>query len=152
MHIDVYRFLETDRSIIGNLFVDGQPFCVSLEPSRFKPVHAGHPCIPAGIVYKVRLTPSPHIGYVTPELMDVPDRTSIRAHKGNKPEDSLGCTLVGTSHGPAADWISESAVAFDKLMEACRAAEARGEEITAEYHEPPAQGSAVGNSLQGQTQ
>lgn len=134
MKIDVYRFAESDRSILGRVAIDGQQFCFDLEPSRFKPVHVGHPCIAAG-VYKVKLTPSPHFGYVTPELIDVPGRTAIRMHKGNKPEDSLGCTLVGMSHGPAADWISDSHTAFDKLMELCRAAESRGEEITAEYHD-----------------
>jgi hypothetical protein len=138
--IDIYRFLETDRSIIGNLHVDGVPLCVDLEPSRLKPTHAGHPCIPCGI-FKVKLTMSPHLGYVTPELVDVPGRTAIRIHKGNKPEDSLGCTLTGMSHGPAADWISNSKEAFDKLMELCRAAEARGEEITAEYHDVPQKGN-----------
>ena len=135
MKIDIYRLIETDRSIIGRVTIEGQQFCFDLEPSRFNPVHAGHPCIPAWIVYKVKLTFSPHFGYVTPELLDVPGRSAIRIHKGNKPEDSLGCTLVGTSHGPAADWISDRHTAFDKLMELCRAAEARGEEITAEYHD-----------------
>jgi hypothetical protein len=132
--IDVYRFSESDRSIIGRVAVDGQQFCFDLEPARFHPVHEGHPCIPCGL-YKAKLTMSPHFHYVTPEILDVPGRTHIRMHKGNKPEDSLGCTLVGESHGPAPDWISESHTAFDRLMELCRAAEERGEEITVEYHD-----------------
>lgn len=140
MKIDVYRIIETDRSITGRLTVDGQQFCFALEPSRFKPVHAGHPCIAAG-VFRVKLTLSPKFGYVTPELVDVPGRTAIRMHRGNKPEDSLGCTLVGESHGPAPDWISQSAHAFDRLMEQCTAAEGRGEEITVEYHDLPQQES-----------
>ena len=141
MKIDIYRFLETDRSIIGRLTVDGQHLCFDLEPSRFNPVHAGHPCIPCGL-FKVKLTQSPHFGYVTPELIYVPGRTNIRMHKGNKPEDSLGCTLVGMSHGPQADWIADSHDAFDQLMKLCEAAEARGEEITVEYHDIPQKESA----------
>jgi hypothetical protein len=133
--IDIYRLSETDRSILGRMTVDGQQFCFTLEPSRFKPVHDGHPCIPAG-AYKVQLSLSPHFGYTTPEVLEVPDRTAIRIHRGNKPEDSLGCTLVGDHFGPALDWISDSHEAFDGLMEECRAAEARGEEITVEYHDP----------------
>lgn len=136
MKIDVYRFQETDRSILGRVTVDGQQFCFSLEPSRFKPVHAGHPCIPCGL-YAAKLTLSPHFGYVTPEVLEVPGRSAIRIHKGNKPEDSLGCTLVGTSHGPAADWISDSHTAFDQLMEKCRTAESRTEGIFVEYHDIP---------------
>jgi hypothetical protein len=137
MKIDVYRFSETDRSILGRVQIDRQQFCFSLEPSRLTPVHAGHPCIPAGLLYRVVLTMSPHFGYVTPELMGVPGRTAIRIHKGNKPEDSLGCTLVGTSHGPAADWISDSHAAFDQLMERCRTAESRTEGIFIEYYDLP---------------
>ena len=135
MKIDVYRFSETDSSITSRITVDGQQFCFGLEPSRFHPVHAGHPCIPAG-VYKVVLTLSPHLRYVTPELVDVPGRTCIRIHIANKPEDLLGCTAVGETHGPQPDWVGKSEVAFDRLMEVCRSAEARKEEITAEYHDP----------------
>ena len=134
MRLDLYRIFETDRSISSRVTVDGQQFCFALEPSRFHPVHAGHPCIPCG-VYKVVLTLSPHFGYVTPELLDVPNRTAIRIHKGNKPEDSLGCTLVGEHHGPQPDWVSQSEIAFDRLMETLRAAEARGEAIVVEYHD-----------------
>jgi len=49
MKIDIYRFLEADRSIIGRVTADGQQFCFDMEPPRFKPVHAGHPCIPIGV-------------------------------------------------------------------------------------------------------
>ena len=142
MKIDIYRFLESDRSIIGRLAIEGQQFCFTLEPSRFRPVHAGHPCIPCG-EFKVKLSLSPHFGYITPEILDVPGRSSIRIHKGNKPEDSLGCTLVGTSHGPAPDWISQSGDAFGHLMAQCESAVARGEEITVEYHDIPQKESAL---------
>lgn len=141
MKLDIYRIFETDRSITGRLTLDGRQFCFTLEPSRFHPVHAGHPAIACG-VFKVKLTKSPHLGYVTPELLDVPDRSNIRIHKGNKPEHSLGCTLVGENHGPQPDWVSDSHDAFDRLMEQCEAAESRGEEITAEYHDLPLQGNA----------
>jgi hypothetical protein len=134
MRLDLYRLFETDRSITSRVSIDGQQFCFALEPSRFKPVHEGHPCIACGI-YKIVLTLSPHFGYVTPELIDVPGRSDIRWHKGNKPEDSKGCTLVGESHGPQPDWVADSKDAFDRLMKLCTAAEARGEAITAEYHE-----------------
>lgn len=134
MKLDLYRLFETDRSITGRVAVDGQQFCFDLEPARLKPVHEGHPAIPCG-VFKVKLTLSPHFGYVTPEILDVPGRTSIRWHKGNKPEDTLGCTLVGGTIGAHPDWISDSGDAFDRLMKVLTAADARGEQITAEYHD-----------------
>lgn len=140
MKLDVYRLSETDLSILGRLTVDGQQFCFTLEPSRFHPVHEGHPCIPAAI-YAVALTMSPHFGYVTPEILDVPGRSAIRVHRGNKPKDSLGCTLVGENHGPQPDWVSNSAEAFDRLMQACLAARQRGDIIQIEYHDPARQAS-----------
>ena len=113
MKIDIFRTKETPRSVSGELFVDSQFECYTLEPSRTSPVHAGHPCIPAG-VYSVVFTPSPHLGYITPELLDVPGRSDIRIHVGNFPKDSLGCVLVGQA--AAADTVLESRQAFNKLM------------------------------------
>ena len=113
MKIDIFRTKETPRSVSGELFVDNQLECLTLEPSRTNPVHEGHPCIPAG-VYSVVFTPSPHLGYITPELLDVPDRSDIRIHIGNFPQDSLGCVLVGQA--AAADTVLESRQAFNKLM------------------------------------
>ena len=135
MKLDIYRLVETDRSIIGRMTVDGDQFSSTLEPARFHPVHPDHPCIPAGL-YPVKLTLSPHFGYVTPEVFDVPGRSEIRIHRGNEPIDSLGCTLVGENAGPQPDWINDSAATFGRLMDLCRAAEARGEAITVEYHDP----------------
>lgn len=132
MRIDIYRKHETDRSIIGEVSVDGQDECFCLEPARDNPVHVGHPCVVAGGPYKVILTRSPHLGYVCPEVLDVPGRSDIRIHKGNKPEDTLGCSILGTSVGPQPDWVSDSHDAFDKLMDVLE-----GEsDITITYHDP----------------
>jgi hypothetical protein len=133
MQLDVYRKTETARSIIGQLMVDGQAEAVTLEPSRTTPVHLGHPCIPAG-TYPVRLTLSPHFGYITPEVFDVLGRSEIRLHRGNKPEDSLGCTLIGSvvpAHTP--DFIGASETAFDKLMTILNTAT---DSIAITYHDP----------------
>lgn len=113
MKLEVRRKEETSRSIIGELWIDGQKECYTLEPARTNPVNAGHPCVSAG-TYNVIFTPSPHLGYITPELENVPGRSDIRMHVGNFPKDSLGCLLVGS--GKATDWISGSKTAFAKLM------------------------------------
>lgn len=113
MHLQVVRKWETSKSVCGQLYLDGQLECFTLEPSRDNPVHPGHPCIPAG-TYKVILTPSPHLGYLTPEVLDVPGRSEIRIHIGNWPKDSLGCTLVGMTHLP--DAVGDSRSAFNGLM------------------------------------
>jgi hypothetical protein len=113
MLVEVRRKIETTKSIIGELFVDGQHECSTLEPARVSPVHVGHPAIPAG-EYPLYLTFSPRFQIVTPEVMDVPHRSDIRLHVGNFPKDTLGCILVGESHGE--DTVIASKVAFEKLM------------------------------------
>jgi hypothetical protein len=111
--VEVRRKTETTKSIIGELWIDGQFEAFSLEPARQNPVHPGHPCVPAG-EYSLELTFSPHFQMITPEVMNVEGRSAIRLHPGNFPKDSLGCTLVGEEKG--IDQIFQSRVAFDKLM------------------------------------
>jgi hypothetical protein len=126
--IDVCRKMETSEAITGEFWLDGLLQCYYLEPSRFTPYYPGHPCIPAGI-YRVALTMSPHLGYVCPEVLNVPERTSIRWHIGNFPRDVLGCCVVGTVLGENS--VAHSRIAFRALME-----KLRGNEIVAEYRDP----------------
>ncbi len=44
--------------------------------------------------YKVERTWSPKFRKFLPELLEVPDRTGIRIHRGTLPEHSLGCILL----------------------------------------------------------
>ena len=148
MKVEIRRRWETPRSVCGEMWIFANNIwqfeCFTLEPARLTPVHEGHPCIPAG-TYKVILTHSPHLGYVTPEVLDVPGRTAIRWHVANKPEDVLGCVGVGDKR--ALDWVSNSAIAFTKLMTRLQAAK-DGDGITAVYLDPPAQNARA--AAQGQ--
>jgi hypothetical protein len=128
MKVDIYRKVETSEAITGQFWVDGHMQCYYLEPARFTPYYPGHPCIPAG-VYRVVLTMSPHLGYVCPEILEVPGRTAIRWHVGNYPEDVLGCCVVGAAAGK--NCVMHSKIAFDALME-----KLAGNDIVAEYHDP----------------
>lgn len=79
------------RSVKGELFIDEEYFCYTLErPEADSDVVA----IPAG-TYPVIISYSPHFGRNLPHIMDVPGRSAILMHGGNKPEDSLGCVLCG---------------------------------------------------------
>ena len=49
--------------------------------------------IPDG-TYKVERTWSPKFRKFLPELLEVPDRTGIRIHRGTLPEHSKGCILL----------------------------------------------------------
>jgi hypothetical protein len=130
MNVLVQRRWETQLSVRSEVSVNGQFECFGLEPARINPVHPGHPCIPAG-AYRVLLTPSPHLGYVTPELLDVPGRSDIRIHIANFPKDLLGCLGVGLT--TTTDFVGESKAAFGKLMTLLRVATDAGEELSATF-------------------
>jgi hypothetical protein len=48
MNVEIRRKWETDLSVCGEMWIDGQFECLTLEPSRLTPIHADHPCIAAG--------------------------------------------------------------------------------------------------------
>jgi uncharacterized protein DUF5675 len=77
------------------------------------PFYPGPPCVEAG-TYPGALTMSPHLGYLCPEVLNVPRRTAIRWHIGNFPKDVLGCCVVGTAVGT--NQVENSRSAFDALM------------------------------------
>jgi len=99
-----YRFLP-DRTL-GNMMLPGSdnPFCQTLEdtvrkdPNPATPQNEGkvygETAIPAG-TYKMILSYSPHFLKVMPEVLNVPGYSGIRIHSGNRPQDTLGCILVG---------------------------------------------------------
>jgi len=128
MKVDVYRRIETSESITGEFWVDGAFECYCLEPSRNAPYHAGYPCIQAG-TYRVILSTSPHLGYMSPEVIGVPGRSGIRWHIGNFPRDVFGCSVVGSIVGP--NYVGNSKLAFQDLMR-----KLQGKEILAVYHDP----------------
>ena len=125
-----------DYDIIGRL-ADGEgPLFYTLEPSA----KAEHPCIPAGR-YPVKLTPSgraiagtlwsPRTDHQLPEICDVPDRTAIRFHAGNGPENTQGCILVGFGRSSERR-ILESRLALIDLMAKIEAADETWLTITEE--------------------
>jgi hypothetical protein len=133
MLVEIKRDRDDPRSVPSQVYIDGAFFCYGLEPARTNPVHDGHPCIDAG-TYKVRRSMSPHLNYVTPEVLEVPGRTAIRWHIANYPKEVLGCLAVGTTR--LADFVGNSTTAFRALMKILNAAWDRGEEVTAVYSDP----------------
>lgn len=132
MRIKVDRLFLTDRSTIGKLYVNDVFECYTLEdkvrPQKIKGVTA----IPSGI-YKLIVTWSPRFKRQLPLLQDVHGFEGVRIHPGNKPEDTEGCLLVGTSIDPAIkDVIYNSKVAFERLYEKLITAIDHHEEITIE--------------------
>lgn len=93
---ELVRVEKSDEGTLGVLRLDGQAFCVTLEPPD-KGNAANLSCIPAGR-YECRRVVSPRYGE-TYEVCDVPDRSHILFHPGNVSGDTMGCVLLGKHFG-----------------------------------------------------
>jgi len=112
MTIAVNRKLFTPLSTEGELSIDGIHECYTLEPRKDQ--SQGKPfCIPAGL-YRYFVGPSAHFGFDVIHLVNVPGFDDIEIHPGNFPQDTHGCTCVGTIQ--AANFVGHSKEAFAALM------------------------------------
>jgi len=94
--MDIVRLEKGLSGTFGVLRMDGEVFCVTLEP----PDRGNLPevsCIPAG-EYDCRRVESPSFG-TTFEIGGVPGRDHILFHQGNVVSDTRGCVLLGRSFG-----------------------------------------------------
>ena len=82
----------TDKSIIGELFLNDERMCDTLE----------NPWLDNSKEYLHLL------------VMGVSDRSLVLVHIGNKAEDTRGCILVGL--GSQQDFVSNSRLAMDLLI------------------------------------
>ena len=111
----IIRETFTDKSTIGNLYLDGEWLCDTLE-LPWKDNQRSVSCIPAG-QYKVRLRTARESAtrdYLHLLIQDVPNRDYILVHIGNKSSDSRGCVLVGI--GTEQDFVKNSRLAMELLM------------------------------------
>ncbi len=114
MKITVIRNRYTDKSTIGEMYIDGKLLCNTLEDKVRTFKIPKITAIDSG-TYKVELTMSNRFKEVMPILLGVPNFTGIRIHRGNTDKNTEGCILVGLKRGN--DIIYDSRKAFDKLME-----------------------------------
>ena len=143
MELRLDRIFRTNEYTIGELYVDGAYLCDTLEdPVRPLPVTCpntpkgiackckekvyGDTAVPAG-TYEVKFS---RFKRIMPEILNVPHFLGIRIHTGNKTADTEGCILVGTWDGMKEDWISNSTVAYNKLVPLLQKAMDNKEQIT----------------------
>ena len=109
------RDMFTDESTIGELFINGERFCDTLE-LPWKDNQRSISCIPEG-QYKVRMRlprESATRDYLHLLVQDVKDRSYILVHIGNKSSDTRGCILVGMTSKQ--NFVGNSTLAMDLLM------------------------------------
>jgi len=111
----IIRDTFSDKSTIGELFINGERFCDTLE-NPWLDNQRNISCIPAG-EYPVRLRyprESATREYLHLLVQDVPNRDYILFHRGNFPKDTSGCILVG--QGTQQDVVNNSTLAMDLVM------------------------------------
>lgn len=111
----ILRDTFTDNSTIGELFLNGERMCDTLE-LPYRDNQRSVSCIPTG-EYKVRLRyprESATRDYLHLLVQDVKDRSYILFHRGNSAKDTRGCILVGL--GSQQDIVQNSTLALDLLL------------------------------------
>ena len=118
MKIDVIRKWKKKEYTIGQMYINGQYFCDTIEDvvrEGQKKIY-GKTAIPEG-TYKVIMNYSSKFKRVLPLLLSVPSFTGIRIHRGNTAEDTNGCILVGKNRevGKVLDSAAYEIMLCDKL-------------------------------------
>jgi len=119
MMLSVSRKEKTNRSTIGELSIDGEFFCYTLEDVVRDVKVFGETAIPVG-TYKLIISYSPHFKRDLPLLVDVPNYTGVRIHPGNVAADTYGCLLVGSTKSK--DFVGNSRTTFEQLFAKLRKA------------------------------
>ena len=91
MLLKLIRNQPQGKALFGQLYVDGEYFCDTLENTDY--------AIPTGF-YRLRVTMSPRFRIYLPLLDGVIGRTGIRIHAGNTIDHTEGCILVGEADLP----------------------------------------------------
>ena len=120
--VELIRLEKGGQGTFGVLRLDGEVFCVTLEPPERGNL-TDISCIPAGR-YRCRRVVSPRFGE-TFEVTGVPGRSQILVHAGNLAADTRGCVLVGRRYGVLGSEraVLESKATFAEFMDRCRGAD-----------------------------
>jgi hypothetical protein len=159
MLIKVIRKWLTDKSSVGEMFIDGDFICYTLE-DKDREVEEdasrkikGETAIPLG-KYRVIRNMSARFKRMLPRLLDVFGFEGILIHPGNTDKDTEGCILLGMTRENNAIGQSRNAFAVvDALIKkALDAGEKVTIEITRDTSGPPLNEVSRGESRSPQSQ
>ena len=105
--VTLYRVRKTESEVCGVWCLEGLPLCFTLE-LPWRDNHPNESCVPDGSYRLVRVVSTQHGETVC--ITNVPNRTGILVHCGNKCLDTKGCVLVG---GEFSEVPSHGVVLFD---------------------------------------
>jgi hypothetical protein len=102
MELVLLREMSSAGTTFGELLVEGEPFCLTLEDEvrevAGRPVDEwkihGETAIPAGS-YRITLENSPRFGPNTLTVSGVPGFAGVRIHSGSNKNDTEGCIILG---------------------------------------------------------
>lgn len=86
-----------DRTL-GTLIFGSRLFVYTLEPPYYPPANTRHNSKKTAIpyaTYRLKFHDSPRFGLQKLYVFDVPRRSGILIHPGNRPADTTGCILPG---------------------------------------------------------
>lgn len=96
-HLEIIRVEDSFQSgVFGMLLIGTEAFCMTLEPHEWGNVR-NVSCVPPGQYECVRII-SPKFG-TTYEICNVPNRSHVLFHPGNRVEDTEGCVLLAEKLG-----------------------------------------------------
>jgi hypothetical protein len=113
MILELKRKIFTDDSTIGEISIDGEFVCFTLEDKVRDTKIQNVTAIPYG-KYEVIINFSNHFQKYMPLLLNVPNYAGVRIHSGNKSGDTEGCILVGSSK--SLNFIGNSRNTFKSLF------------------------------------
>lgn len=121
INLRVERRIFTDDVTIGELYINNELFCYTLEDAVRPEKIYGKTAIPKG-EYDVIINMSNRFKKLMPLLLKVPNYEGVRIHSGNTHLDTDGCIILGLglARDPDSnyDWrVSNSRAAVSKFME-----------------------------------
>ena len=126
MNITIQRLPSDEHRTHGDLYIDGEWECFTLEDVVREEKIYGETAIPDGM-YVITMEYSQRFGPDTLTINSVPNFTGVRIHAGNTEADTHGCPLVGQVRADAS--ILQSKAALAALKPKVKAALESGEPV-----------------------